>query len=119
MSHLRAVIGPWAGESPYGPGPVKHGFRDGLEPEEYWIVAERMRQNLQEINRQQEQVSMRGRQAALSGETPGEGSVLKRAMASQEAAEVFAEAAQRGEVDPLADPDVRLWVGLLPLKGAA
>ncbi len=119
MSHLRAVIGPWAGESPYGPGPVKHGFRDGLEPEEYWIVAERMRQNLQEINRQQEQVSMRGRQAALSGETPGEGSVLRRAMASRDPAAVFAEAAQRGEVDPLADPDVRLWVGLLPLKGAA
>jgi len=32
---------------------------------------------------------------------------------------VFAEAAEREEVDPLTDPDVRLWVGLLPLKGAA
>jgi hypothetical protein len=118
MSHLRAVIGPWAGESPYGLGAVKHGFRDGLEPKEYWVVTERMRQNLQEINRQQEEASMRGREAAWGGDAPDRGSVLKRAMASRDAAAVFAEAAQRAEADPLTDPDVRLWVGLLPLEGS-
>jgi len=119
MSHLRAVIGPWAGESPYGPGPVKHGFRDGLEPEEYWVVTERMRQSLQDINRQQAEASARGHEAAWVGDSPSEGSVLRKAMASRDAAAVFAEAAEREEVDPLTDPDVRLWVGLLPLKGAA
>jgi len=113
------VIGPWAGESPYGPGPVKHGFRDGLEPEEYWVVTERMRRSLQDIDRQQAEASARGHEAAWVGDAPSEGSVLKRAMAARDAAAVFAEAAERGEVDPLTDPDVRLWVGLLPLEGAA
>ena len=116
VSHLRAVVGPWAGESPYAPGPVKHGFRDGLEPEEYWVVAERMRRRLQEIDREQEQMGTRAREAAWSEGVSDEASVLKRAMASRDAAAVFAEAAERGEVDPLTDPDVRLWVGLLPLK---
>jgi len=117
VSHLRAVIGPWAGESPYGPGPVKHGFRDGLEAEEYWIVTERMRRSLQDIDRQQAEMSASGRAATPFGDASGEGSVLKRAMAARDAAAAFAEAAERGEVDPLTDPDVRLWVGLLPEKG--
>jgi hypothetical protein len=117
VSHLRAVIGPWAGESPYGPGPVKHGFRDGLEAEEYWIVTERMRRSLQDIHRQQAEASARGRKAVWVGDAPGEASVLRRAMASRDAAAVFAEAADKGEVDPLVDPEVRLWVGLLPLEG--
>jgi hypothetical protein len=119
ISHLRAVIGPWAGDSPYGPGPVKRGFRDGLEPEEYWVVMERMRRSLQDINRQQAEASARGHEAAWVGDSPGDGSVLRRAITSRDAAAVFAEAAERGEADPLTDPDVRLWVGLLPLKGAA
>jgi hypothetical protein len=38
-------------------------------------------------------------------------------MAARDAAAAFAEAAERGEVDPLTDPDARLWVGLLPEKG--
>jgi len=119
MSHLRAVIGPWAGESPYGPGPVKHGFRDGLEPDEYWVLTERMRERLLEINRQAQDTGHSIREAAGVESASGEASVLRRAMASREAAAVFAEAAERGEVDPLTDPEVRLWVGLLPLKGAA
>ncbi|MCJ7822833.1 MAG: hypothetical protein MUQ26_07150, partial [Armatimonadetes bacterium] len=117
ISHLRAVIGPWAGESPYGPGPVKHGFRDGLEAEEYWIVTERMRRSLQDIDRQQAEMSASGRAATPFGDASGEGSVLKRAMAARDAAAAFAEAAEQGEVDRLTDPDVRLWVGLLPEKG--
>jgi hypothetical protein len=37
-------------------------------------------------------------------------------MEAPDAAAVFAEAADRQETDPLTDPDVRLWVGLLPLS---
>ena len=119
ISHLRAVIGPWAGESPYGPGPVKHGFRDGLEPDEYWILTERMRERLLAIDRQVQDTGRYIREAAGVESASGEASVLTRAMASGDAAAVFAEAAERGDADPLTDPDVRLWVGLLPLKSAA
>ena len=119
ISHLRAVIGPWAGESPYGPGPVKHGFRDGLEPDEYWILTERMRERLLDIDRQVQDTGRYIREAAGVESASGAASVLTRAMASRDAASVFAEAAERGEADPLTDPDVRLWVGLLPLKSAA
>ncbi len=119
VSHLRAVIGPWAGESPYGLGPVKHGFRDGLEAEEYWIVTERMRRSLQDIDRQQVEASTRGREAVRLEHASGEGSVLKRAMAARDAVAVFAEAAEQDEMDLLTDPEVRLWVGLRPLESSA
>jgi len=36
-------------------------------------------------------------------------------MSAENPGEVFAEAADKNETDPLADPDVRLWVGLLPM----
>lgn len=114
IRHLRATIGPWAGDSPYGPGPVRHGFRDGLEPEEYWIVTERMRRNLQDVDRQQTEMSSAAHRTSGLEHVPADASVLRRAMASRDAAAIFAEAAERGETDPLTDADVRLWVGLRP-----
>jgi hypothetical protein len=116
IRHLRATIGPWAGESPYGPGPVKHGFRDGLEAEEYWIVTERMRRSLQDVDRQQAELGSSVRETTGLDRIPAGASVLRRALASRDAAALFAEAADKGEVDPLIDPEVRLWVGLLPLE---
>lgn len=71
------------------------------------------------LDRQQVEASTRGRGAAWSGGVSAEESVLKRAMAARDAAAVFAEATERGEVDRLTDPDVRLWVGLRPLEGSA
>ena len=115
IRHLRATIGPWAGDSPYGLGPVKHGFRDGLEPEEYWVLVERARRSLLDLQQQDLDAGRAVRQAAGVGRASGEGSVLRRAMEAPDAAAVFAEAADRNETDPLTDPDVRLWVGLLPL----
>jgi hypothetical protein len=114
LRHLRATIGPWAGESPYGVGTVTHGFRDGLEPEEYWIVTERMRRRLQEVDREVVSTALAVRAAAGVESASVGASVLRRAMASRDAAAVFAEAADKGETDPLTDPDVRLWVGLRP-----
>jgi hypothetical protein len=118
VSHLRAVIGPWAGESPYGPGPVKHGFRDGLEPEEYWIVTERARRSLQDVDRQQAELGSSVRETTGLDRIPADASVLRRAMAARDAAATFAEAVEGGETDPLTDADVRLWVGMLPLEGS-
>jgi len=96
-------------------GPVKHGFRDGLEPEEYWVLAERARRSLLDLQQQNLDAGRAVRQVAGAGRASGEGSVLRRAMEAADAAAVFAEAADRNETDPLTDPDVRLWVGLLPL----
>jgi hypothetical protein len=45
---------------------------------------------------------------------PEAGTVLRRAMSSRSPGPIFAEAASQGETDPLTDPEVRLWVGLLP-----
>jgi hypothetical protein len=112
---LRAVVGPWAGDHPYyGPGPVKHGFRDGLEPEEYWVLAERTRRQLQQLDRQYTEAGYSVRSTSGLHDTPTEASVLRRALVAHDAAAAFAEAADKGETDPLTDPDVRLWVGLRP-----
>ncbi|MFB3882217.1 MAG: hypothetical protein ACE149_13200 [Armatimonadota bacterium] len=116
LRHLRALVGPWAGDSPYAPGPVKHGFRDGLEPDEYWIVTERARRNLLEIDRQQSEVAAASHEAAARRLASGEASVLRRAMAARDPAAVFAEAAELGQTDPLTDTDVRLWMGMRPLE---
>ena len=43
--------------------------------------------------------------------------VLARAMRAEHPGVVFARAAAAGEVDPLTDPDSRLFVGLPPLPG--
>ena len=71
------------------------------------MLAERSRRRLQEINQTQYEPT-------TSLRLPSESSVLRRAMAAPNSAAVFAEAAERGETDPLTDPDVRLWVGLRP-----
>ncbi len=111
---LRAVVGPWAGDSPYGLGTVKHGFRDGLEPEEYWIVTERMRRNLQEVDQRNVAAGYSVRTASGLHGAPADASVLRRALVARDAVAVFAEAAERGETDLLTDNDIRLWVGLRP-----
>jgi hypothetical protein len=37
-------------------------------------------------------------------------------MSAEDPGKLFAEAADTNETDPLTDPDVRLWIGLLPLS---
>ena len=74
------------------------------------------RRSLLDLQQQDLDAGRAVRQAAGVGRASGEGSVLRRAMEAPDAAAVFAEAADRQETDPLTDPDVRLWVGLLPLS---
>jgi hypothetical protein len=106
VSHLRVTVGPWAAETPYATkGPITHGFRDGMTPPELWLLVERSRQALLGIVQEQNDL-------AVSFRFSGDGSVLRRALASQNAASIFAEAADQAETDPLTDQDVRLWLGL-------
>jgi len=108
VRQLRALIGPWATADPYDrEPPITHGFRDGLTAEEVWRWTARARAALQRVEAGQQQLAAAWRPA------PGE-SVLRRAMWSPYPGQVFAEAAARGESDPLNDPEVRLWVGLSP-----
>ena len=91
--------------------PIKQGYRDGVTAKELWPLVARSRRRLQEI--WDAQVVL-----ADAGPLPeaGSDSFLARAMRSPNPGEVFAEAAEKREVDPLTDPDVRLWVGLLPIS---
>jgi hypothetical protein len=108
VSQLRALIGPWGTADPYDRDlPITHGFRNGLTVEELWLWTARARAALQRVEAAQEQLTT-GREMA-----PGR-SVLRRAMSSPHPGQVFAEAAARGDSDPLTDPEARLWVGLLP-----
>ena len=108
-AHLRAVIGPLAVADPYDPhAPVKQGYRDGVTAEELWPSVARSRRRLQEIWEGQAR-------RAESKRWPEGASLLRRAMCSDSPGELFAEAADANETDPLTDPDVRLWIGLRPL----
>jgi hypothetical protein len=109
VHHLRALVGPLALADPYETNtPATHGYRDGLTAAELWPVVSRSRRSLQAIWQAQER-------RAAGPPSAESGSVLRRAMVASRPGRVFAEAAENGEVDPLTGPDVRLWVGLLPL----
>jgi hypothetical protein len=73
-----------------------------------------MRHSLQEVSQRQLETGSFIREAVGMRSASDDASVLQRAMASTDAASVFAEAATQREPDPLTDPDARLWVGLLP-----
>jgi len=108
-AHLRAVIGPLGVADPHSPhAPVKQGYRDGVTAEEFWPLVARSRRGLQEIWETQAR-------RAESKRWPEGASLLRRAMSAENPGELFAEAADANETDPLTDPDVRLWIGLRPL----
>ena len=108
VAQLRATIGPWTVSSPYDAGgPIAHGFRDGLTAEELWAWTGRARAALHAVHQAQVELAVASR---LSGDR----TFLGRAMAAQDPAIIFAEAAEAGESDPLTDPEVRLWMGLAP-----
>ncbi len=112
LEYLRQIVGPWGplGGDPFGGPIVTGGVRDGLPPDEYFALASRSRGWLQSV----------GGSTADSGHDlraamqPQSDTVLARALRSDRPGEVFAEAALRGETDPLSDPQVRLLVGLQP-----
>jgi RNA polymerase Rpb2, domain 6/RNA polymerase Rpb1, domain 2/RNA polymerase Rpb2, domain 3 len=88
---------------------VRHNYRDGLEPGELFALVASARAGLNELLTEWERLgdAMRERM----GPPRGYGA-LARAMRSPRPGVVFALAAATGEVDPLAELDSRLFVGL-------
>ncbi|HUT73805.1 MAG TPA: hypothetical protein VM221_03085 [Armatimonadota bacterium] len=114
VAAIRATVGPWTVSDCYVPeGPITHGFRDGLTAEELWILVAKTRERFLGLHESQLQLAISRRLSAPEGAT-----LLRRAMAAENPAAILAQAADAGEADPLTDPDVRLWIGLLPEANA-
>ncbi|MDE2797971.1 MAG: hypothetical protein OXI94_04815 [Gemmatimonadota bacterium] len=88
--------------------PLKHGFREGLTPEELFARAIGARWGL--ANTLAEMLAIQDDLETQSA--PGGYGVLARARRSEKPGVVFARAAQKGERDPLTDEYSRLFVGL-------
>ena len=87
---------------------VRHSYRDGLTPEEMYAVVVGARKGLTRVVIETTQCGYSWREARI---TKGF-NVLARAMRAEHPGIVFARAAATGEIDPLADVDSRLFVGL-------
>lgn len=88
--------------------PLKHGFREGLTPEELFARAIGARWGL--ANALAEMIAI---QSDLETQSAPSGyGVFARARRSETPGVVFARAAQKGERDPLTDEYSRLFVGL-------
>jgi hypothetical protein len=90
---------------------VRHGYRDGLQPGELFALIAHARTSLNELLTEWERMGSAMRERI--GSSRGYGA-LARAMRSPRPGVVFALAAAAGEVDPLAELDSRLFVGLPP-----
>ncbi len=88
--------------------PLKHGFREGLTPEELFARAIATRWGL--ANELAEMIAIQSDLETQSA--PGGYGVLARARRSETPGFVFARAAEKGERDPLTDEYSRLFVGL-------
>ena len=88
--------------------PLKHGFREGLTPEELFARAIGARWGL--ANALAEIMAIQGDLETQSA--PSGYGVFARARRSETPGVVFARAAQKGERDPLTDEYSRLFVGL-------
>jgi hypothetical protein len=88
--------------------PIRHGYRDGLQPAELYALAIGARESFAHIQNEWMELSqeIRKREQAQSFH------VLARAMRAEQPELVFAHAASIGEVDPLTDADSRLFAGL-------
>jgi len=112
MTHLawliggRGITGEVLGESVV----VRHGLRDGLTPREMFLCTMGARIGLGQTALDLEQLGLSFRLGSL----PTAYNLLARAFRSPNPGMVFALAAQVGEVDPLTDPETRLFVGLPP-----
>jgi hypothetical protein len=87
---------------------VRHGYAEGLTPEEMVACVAGARQGFAQIHVQSEQMA----QEAQKRSEPAGLNVLARARRARHPGIVFARAAANGEVDPLEDVDSRLTVGL-------
>ncbi|MHB0935988.1 MAG: hypothetical protein ACYC6A_06315 [Armatimonadota bacterium] len=89
--------------------PIRHSYPDGLTPEELFATVPGARNGLLQVAFDTYQMAYGAREPAK----PKGFTVLARAMRAEHPGLVFAHAAATGEVDPLTEPDSRLFVGLL------
>lgn len=108
--HLPKLIGPWGVATDiHGKAlVVRHSNVEGLTPEEMVARMVGARQGLAKAYIQWEQLGQEARERGGSGRF----TVLARARRAKRPGIVFARAAAIGEMDPLADVDSRLLVGL-------
>ncbi len=92
---------------------IRHGYCDGLTPDELYAFCVVSREGLVRFNLERERVAWELRDSS----EPKGFTVLVRAMRAKHPGVVFARAAAMGEVDPLADIDSRLFVGLPVVAG--
>jgi len=90
---------------------IPRGMIDGPGPEQYFACTIGARRGLGQTALNSVQWGLERRDACV----PRGLSVLARAMRARNAGRVIAPAAASNEVDPLTDPDARLFVGLKPL----
>jgi hypothetical protein len=88
--------------------PVRHGFREGLTPEEMFARVAGARKGLTQAMSEMGEVE----QGMRDKHAPTGYGALARARRSSRPGIVFARAAASGETDPLTDADSRLFVGL-------
>lgn len=114
LRQLARIVGPWPSRFRRNGAAetvtIQRGYRDGLTPEELRGIVRNHWEGLDRAN--QEWLRFEEKLGA-SRLTHGLG-VLARARQWQRPGIVFARAAASGEIDPLTDPDTRLFVGLPP-----
>ncbi|MBV9258916.1 MAG: hypothetical protein JO215_12960, partial [Ktedonobacteraceae bacterium] len=88
--------------------PIRHGYRDGLQPAEIYALAIGARESFARIQQEWLQIEQEIRKRSVTKSF----SVLARAMRAEQPGIVFAHAASIEEIDPLTDRDSRLFVGL-------
>ncbi|MHC4339239.1 MAG: hypothetical protein ACYSX0_03355 [Planctomycetota bacterium] len=92
------------------PVTIARGLADGLPPEQYLACAAEARCVVARFAYEYTQSAYELEQSSRSKGFH----VLARAMRARNSGIVFAQAAAAGEVDPLTDPDSRLFVGMHP-----
>ena len=90
------------------PAIIRHGFRDGVSPEDFIKLVPGARAGMGRIWQQWEEQGA----TTLNNGAVKSFNVLARARRAQHPGVVFARAAATGEIDPLVDTDSRLFVGL-------
>jgi hypothetical protein len=91
---------------------IRHGYRDGLTPQELYALVASSREWLATFWREYEHSDWR----RVDNSRPKSFHVLARARRARHPGIVFARAAAIGESDPLVDVDSRLFVGLPPAE---
>jgi hypothetical protein len=87
---------------------IRHGYAEGYTAEELFACVAGARQGFAEVTREWERLGASFRERNVSRSF----NVLTRALRAKHPGLVFASAAAAGEVDPLADVESRLLVGL-------